>query len=215
MFNPYYYFRYQIRRQRLYPYRYARVLDVVYQLRASSLLEIGLFQGARAMQMIQTARIFHRPSRIQYYGFDLFDEGYSEETQTSEFSKHPLKKEEIEAKLKTTGAAVELLAGDSRTTVKRFAERGCKVDLAYVDGGHSFETIQADWENSRLCVRKGGVIVFDDYYHNQEMTDQGFGCQKLVHDLQRTGYRVKVFDTIDTFGKDWGNLMISMAAVWV
>ncbi len=211
--HPYFLLRYHIRRRRIYPARYAHVFECVERARPRRLLEIGVFRGQRALQMIETARIWQAARDIDYVGFDLFEE-YSPDKYQSELSDPPLSLQAIQDKLAATGAQVELVKGDSTVTVPAFARSGRRVDFCYIDGGHSFATIEADWNNVKDLVDPGGVVVFDDYYHNPEMTAQSYGCQQLMDQLRAAGRRVEVFPTTDTFRKDWGTLKISIAAVW-
>jgi predicted O-methyltransferase YrrM len=38
-----------------------------------------------------------------------------------------------------------------------------KMDLVFIDGGHDYETVRSDSENAFKIIKKGGVIVWDDY----------------------------------------------------
>ncbi len=38
-----------------------------------------------------------------------------------------------------------------------------KIDLLYIDGGHSCEQVKGDIENFSKWVRRGGYMIFDDY----------------------------------------------------
>ena len=40
---------------------------------------------------------------------------------------------------------------------------GVAVDILFIDGGHDFKTVVADWKNYEPFVKPGGFIVFDDY----------------------------------------------------
>ncbi len=39
-----------------------------------------------------------------------------------------------------------------------------KIDLLFIDADHAYEAVRADWLNWSPFVKKGGVIVFHDYY---------------------------------------------------
>ena len=50
-------------------------------------------------------------------------------------------------------------------------------DFAFIDGGHSVETIKNDYEWVSENIDKGGMIIIDDYYDPEV---KGFGCNFLV-----------------------------------
>jgi hypothetical protein len=54
----------------------------------------------------------------------------------------------------------ELHKGDSKETLVNAKESIANANFAYIDGGHSEETVISDYENLKHC----DVIVFDDYF---------------------------------------------------
>lgn len=44
-----------------------------------------------------------------------------------------------------------------------FSHFPVKFDLIFIDGGHDYETVKKDTENSLLVLEEGGVILWDDY----------------------------------------------------
>ena len=52
--------------------RYAFLLQSIYKKKPKSIIEIGVYNGKRAIEMIETAKIFN--DEIVYYGFDLFED---------------------------------------------------------------------------------------------------------------------------------------------
>ena len=38
-----------------------------------------------------------------------------------------------------------------------------RIDLLYIDGGHSYEQVKGDFENFSKHVRRNGYMIFDDY----------------------------------------------------
>jgi len=52
--------------------RYSNLLFYILLHKPKSILEIGVYDGRRALQMIEAAKIFN--NRINYYGFDLFED---------------------------------------------------------------------------------------------------------------------------------------------
>jgi hypothetical protein len=38
-----------------------------------------------------------------------------------------------------------------------------KMDLVFIDGGHSTETVATDWENVKDLLHEKSIVFFDDY----------------------------------------------------
>ncbi len=68
--------------------------------------------------------------------------------------------------MKGPGQDLRLLDGDSRSPASvelfRKALAGKKLDLLFIDGGHTFESVRSDYELYSGFVRPGGVIAFHD-----------------------------------------------------
>lgn len=47
-------------------------------------------------------------------------------------------------------------------SVSRVRDAARPADLAFIDGGHLFHEVKADWENFRSIVRPGGFVCFHD-----------------------------------------------------
>jgi len=43
-----------------------------------------------------------------------------------------------------------------------------KVDLCFIDGGHSEECVKSDTKNAFRMVKKGGVIIWHDFLNVSE-----------------------------------------------
>jgi predicted O-methyltransferase YrrM len=59
--------------------------------------------------------------------------------------------------------------GDSNVTLKNYIESNelHTFDLIHIDGGHETKTVENDFTCTQELLKKGGVVVFDDYnYHN-------------------------------------------------
>ena len=87
--------------------RYQYLLKTIYEERCRSIMEIGTYKGLHASQMIETANIFHPMDRIEYYGFDLFED-LSDEDFQKEFAKRPPAYNEVKQRLEKTGAKIHL-----------------------------------------------------------------------------------------------------------
>lgn len=155
--------------------RYAQLLDIIDEIKPQSILEIGVWSGARAVQMIQEAAKFRPIESIDYVGFDLFEQQTGEYNRL-EGSKDAWPKSVVERRLKATGAKFELVQGNTRDTLAGFGWR--HYDFMFIDGGHSEETIKSDWNN--VCTLQA-VFVFDDYYFGPHPA--GMGCNAIIDNL--------------------------------
>ena len=160
--------------------RYSQLLDIIDEVKPSSICEIGTWNGNNAIRMIQQAKRYQ--SFVSYQGFDLF------ETQTAEQFRRELSKRGqdeniVRKRLDATGADVELVKGDTRQTIDEILP----ADFYFVDGGHSEETIDNDG-TSVIHFMENGVAIFDDYYH--EGKPAGMGCNKFIDALDRTEFEV-------------------------
>lgn len=152
--------------------RYDQLLKLVREKQPTAIAEIGTWNGTRAQEMLNLC------PTAKYYGFDLFEEATPETDREEMNVKAHHYMERILDKL--TGFDVQLYKGNTRDTLKNFNE---PVDFVWLDGGHSVETVQSDWDNIKRCLTPDAVVLFDDYYTGP--IDIGkFGCNKIVWNLK-------------------------------
>jgi predicted O-methyltransferase YrrM len=163
--------------------RYAQLLDIIDELKPTDLVEIGTWNGNRAIQMIQAAAKYHQPDRITYTGFDLF-EGQTAADFRRELSKRGYDMDMVQRRLEATGAKVTLVPGYTRDTLENLRE----YDLCFVDGGHSEETIEHDGKAALSGLEGSAVVVFDDYYHQGK--PEGMGCNTFIDSLDVSQYEI-------------------------
>ena len=154
--------------------RYSNILFLVLINRPITILEIGVYTGKRATEMIEAAKVFN--NKIEYYGFDLF-EMMNDKILKKEFSKIPLSKKKIQQKLSKI-ADVKLFKGYTNKTLPKLKNK--KIDFIFIDGGHAVNTIHSDWIKCKNFIKKNTVIVFDDYYTNDKKIFKKFGCNKVI-----------------------------------
>lgn len=212
--NPYYFLKYKLRSQIIKPLRYRTLIREIAKQKSKSILEVGVFNGRNSNRMIETAKSFHKPININYYGFDLF-EMLTQEELKEEFSKMPLSEQSIREKLQPTGVHINLYKGYSQETLANFVTENpnIHIDFIFIDGGHSIETVTSDWNNLSKIVNKNTVVIFDDYYENTEKEILGKGCNELIDNLDRTIYKVELLHPINEFQHDWGILKVRFAKV--
>lgn len=163
--------------------RYSQILGIIDEIKPAEIVEIGTWNGNRALQMIQQAAKHRLIEDIYYQGFDLFG------TQTgaqyrSELSKRGWDKEVVKKRLEATGADIELIEGNTNQTLQDGINE--KAKLYFVDGGHSEGTIANDAHAVLSILKAGQVAIFDDYYH--EGKPEGMGCNRIIDSL--TDYKV-------------------------
>ena len=116
--------------------RYMKLLKAVREKSPKCIVEVGTWNGGRAMEMLNLA-----PDAV-YYGFDLFEDA-TPETDSEEFNiKKHYSVKDVEMRL--TGFKAYLIKGNTRETLKTFKPE-IPVDFVWLDGGHSVETTTSAW----------------------------------------------------------------------
>lgn len=196
--------------------RYANLLKTIYKFECRNIMEIGVFDGIHAKKMIEVAKIFHNAADIHYFGFDLFEQ-LTDEALEAERSKRPPDSKKVGELLEETGANINLHIGYTVDTLPKFLEQvkteNIKLDLIFIDGGHSLETIAFDWNIAKQLMNDRTIVLLDDYYLNEEPEVEDFGCRSLIDSLDRTKYNVKILKPTDSFRRNFGTLKICMVEV--
>ena len=155
-----------------YAMRYEQLHQAVRQKKPKAILEVGTWNGDRALQLLKLS------SNSRYYGFDLFETA-TRETDAVEFNvKRHWFMDQVYEKL--TGYDVQLFKGNTRETLANFNE---PVDFVWIDGGHSIETIQSDWDNVKRVITPDAWVFFDDYFTGPIDTTK-IGCNRIVKPLK-------------------------------
>jgi predicted O-methyltransferase YrrM len=209
---------YMIRAKIIYPSsstkRYSALMDLVFKNRIKTIMEIGVYTGRRAVEMINTAIIHHRPNDITYLGFDLFEE-MNDDILRDQLSKRPDTLSALQAKIERTGARIHLFKGFSEETLPEMAARKHlypEIEFVFIDGGHAVETISSDWENVRKIMTERTIVVFDDYYIGRPDLTEKFGCNRVI-DSVGNEYEVEFLNSIDSFPQESGTLNIRMVKI--
>ncbi len=149
--------------------RYNQITEIIGFSKPKTVLEIGTHKATRPREWYAAHKFDH------YYGFDVFEGGDEE-----------LDEKEMNGKGRCTQELAEKNLGDipntlykglTTDTLKDFDE---EVEFAFIDGGHSVETIQHDFEKVSQILKPGGVIILDDYYTPEV---EGFGCNRVVENI--------------------------------
>jgi len=174
--------------------RYKQLIKIVNFYQPKTIVETGTWNGGRAIQMAVAALQTH--DHVHYIGFDLFEEATAELDKYEMNSKPHNTVEAVSARLEEFAAKIkeqsnktftfELHKGDSKVTVP-----ACKAikdaDFAYIDGGHSYETVKQDYENLKHIP----ILVFDDYFTKDKAGKlphkDNLGVNKLMKELTAYG----------------------------
>lgn len=130
-------------------------------------LEIGSFEGASAVWLMD-----HRPE-LQLTCMDIFGPAFDDVTGEYEHRFERNVAEYGKRITKVKGKSNELLASKPW---QQPTKRGT-YDLIYIDGDHSYEGAKADAELAYPLLKKGGVMIFDDYNNDQ------FGVRRAVDEF--------------------------------
>jgi len=141
--------------------RYQELIEIVQKRKPERILEIGTWNGNRAIELCQFG--------ASYVGFDLFETASDETDEIEKNVKAHNSLEDVSERLKAANVNAHLIEGNTRLTLPTYT--GEPFDLAFIDGGHSVETIQSDWQAVRKLMKPGGLVVFDDYYEGMSEED--------------------------------------------
>jgi predicted O-methyltransferase YrrM len=173
--------------------RYENLTREVRRIQAKRILEVGTCRGRNAALMMKAGG-------VEYFGFDLFEAPPENELSAN---RQPDAFEAVKERLGAYGK-VRLFKGNTRQTLPVCGVKD--IDLAFIDGGHSDETVRSDFEAIVPMMRHGGVILLDDYWNYGEG-----GCNALVDSLE--GFEVTFLEPVDQFEKPYGTLRTQIVRV--
>ena len=168
------------------PKRYGQLLTIVQHYKVESVIETGTWNGGRAIQMAEAA--FTNTDEFSYAGFDLFEDA-DVVSDARELNTKPHNSiEAVRARLfeykekkKQEGKTFNftLIKGDTNLTLK---DKKYTADLAYIDGGHSYDTTLNDYNNI-----EANIVVFDDYFSEDDEgnkpSDEHCGTNKVIDNI--------------------------------
>lgn len=143
-------------------------------------LEIGVHNGGSISMLLSNT---HLESDI--YGIDLFEDMYNKDKHYNytKFNKYQYFKRDKLLELKTTKnitvlknhynnrSNVKFIKGnsyfdDTEITFKNLLNDNL-IDVLFIDGDHTLDGIQNDYNRYSKYVKKNGFIIFDDYHHEE------------------------------------------------
>jgi hypothetical protein len=161
------------------PQRYKQIIEIIDDVKPQSIVEIGVWNGQRAIEMVSAALLHHE--KVSYHGFDLF-ESANATTDKEEMNakKHCTLKSVRDTlnglKKLNPGFSFKLTKGNTRKTLK---PGSIEADFVYIDGGHSVETIRNDYE----AVKESRMVVFDDFYNAKDWDLEKVGANKIIEEI--------------------------------
>ena len=154
-------------------------LDIVYNHKPKNFLEVGVFCGVTAKNICELLNDIHN-GQFNYIGVDLFGDNVSEDEKEPNYLKKQqfsnpfkniyynyIKKENLNSYdsvmdfLKKFTKNIKLVKGNSNHVLKDI--NISNIDFAFIDGGHSYQTVYNDINNVINKVKKGSIILCDDY----------------------------------------------------
>ena len=174
------------------------LLKIISEKKPKHFLEVGVFCGVTSRNICELLNNIHQ-GEFSYTGFDLFGEKINqtlneiepEYIKNQKFS-NPFKHiyynlllrenlnstESIEKFLKKFKKNINLVRGDTNKTLK--LANLSKIDFAFIDGGHSYETTYNDLNVLYSSMKnRSKTIVCDDYIDASYITD----VKKAVDDF--------------------------------
>ena len=170
------------------------LLNQIELYKPKNFLEVGVFQGVTSRNVCEKMNIINNGDFL-FYGIDIFEDTNFEIDKKEATLKHNrisnpfknlifniiLKKDlfsidSIYKFLKKFKNKVFLYKGFSNTELLKIDLSS--IDMVFLDGGHSYETVNSDLSIIINKIKKGKIIICDDY-------DQtGYGVKKAVDELE-------------------------------
>ena len=182
------------------PSRYTTLCEILAQtipiVGRADIIEVGTWNGSRAVQMAEAAFATGLKT-VTYQGFDTFDEGNDRqhEGHTKPHASHNFVRQRLEcyreyARQKGLTFNFCLTMGNSLDTLH--STPAIEGSFAYIDGGHSLETVASDYE----ALKHIPYIVFDDLLVEPE-DNAPVGPREVVRAI--TGKQKRILQTPDRY----------------
>lgn len=156
------------------PSRYTTLCEIVEQVvklgHKANLVEVGTWNGGRAVQMAQAA--FKAGAKeVKYVGFDTFEEAQDQKHEVNVKPTHSL--EVVQRRLNYFATVMsrqnlsfnfKLIKGNTLRTLPKSLVHTSNASFAWLDGGHSEETVRSDYE----ALKHVPYVVFDDVFPKEE-----------------------------------------------
>ena len=168
-------------------------LDIIQKKNPRTFLEIGVFHGVTARNVCELMFKNHGDN-FNYIGIDIFDDSnaYDKEVVPSKTFNNPLKTfyfryikkqnpysviavEDLLSKFKKN---IKIIQGDTNQILHNINLKN--IDFIFIDGGHDYETVKNDLEQSFKIINKNGTILCDDWNLSQAL-----GVREAIKDFSK------------------------------
>jgi len=122
--------------------------------RPRRILEIGLDDGRRAQRVITLAKRYHADCELHYTGIDLFED--------RDVAQLPLPLKHAYRQLRSTGARIRLVPGDTYAALARTANSLAQVELVLISQEIARESLASAWFYLPRTLAKDAVILWAD-----------------------------------------------------
>ena len=157
------------------------ILELINEYNPKNVLEVGVFCGVTARNICELLDKNHKNS-FSYIGVDLFgnNKASSDDEVEPLFLKNQkfsnpfktlfynyIKKENLNSiesvhkLLEKFGDKIKLIQGDTREILENLSLEN--IEFAFLDGGHSYETVMNDLNILEKKLNKNAIILCDDY----------------------------------------------------
>lgn len=155
-------------------------------IEAKTIVEVGVFKGETTRHLIKAAEKIGG----HVYGFDIWEtHGLKKQF------RHCTTREELNRELQQEGyksfSLFKINTIENKSDFSELLKYHCKngIDLAFIDGCHSYTGIKNDFSVVYPMLTETGIVVFHD-------TLKIDGCREFILDL-RTKYNDGTFDIVD------------------
>ena len=164
-------------------------------------IEVGVFQGVTSRNICEKLYQINK-SEFSFYGIDIFEDTNDQIDSKEKTVKHNrisnpfkhlifniiLKKdlfsmESVYIFLKKFKKNVTLHKGFSDVELPKI--NMTDIDMIFLDGGHSYETVKNDITLILKSIRKGTIIICDDY------DQEDYGVKKAVDEIIKNVKEIK------------------------
>jgi len=157
--------------------------NIINEYKLKRCLEVGMAYGISSMYILLGLKKLKKDD-IKLDSIDPF-----QETQWNNFGVKLIKKIKMEKYHK-------LYEDKSYIILPKLLEKKNEYDLIFIDGWHTFDYTLLDFFYANLLLRKGGIIVIDDAYH------QGVNkCLRYLDSNYKNYKRIKSPSTIGAYEK--------------
>tara|TARA_B110000467_G_C18036619_1_gene323624 strand:- start:16 stop:645 length:630 start_codon:yes stop_codon:yes gene_type:complete len=177
------------------------LLNEIENYKPKNFLEVGVFQGVTSRNVCEKLNISNN-GNFSFHGIDIFEDSNNNIDNKEMTDKHSrlsnpfkhllfniiLKKNLFSIKsiykfLNKFKDNVHLYKGFSNTELPKIDLS--KIDMVFLDGGHSYETVSSDLSLILKEIKKGKVIICDDY------DQKNYGVKKAVDELENQVSEIK------------------------